>query len=279
MKSFRRVVQALLTAGAVSAALASVPALAQPLFTVSEGSVPGSLAQTVTADRISFEYQARIDQTVVGGSLAGAGDTFIEQGFLTKAAFGSPTGGSVPSQLNAAVAGFGYGMYGVFTITGEGDPFGVSGIHATFATLNMTLYIDPNQNTVLSVPGAGPVVPGGITADDYAIVNYTLNTGEAHIFNTLANGDFDTLLNMVLTIPGQSFFTSPVPFFTLENFGGNTETFTITSGDVNTGFTAFAAGGGIELFQTVPEPGSIALLGIGLLAAGMTRRRKSHNVA
>ena len=274
MKPFSRVFKLLLAASAVGAALTGAPASAAPLFTVNEGSVPGAIANLVTADRISFEYHASIVQTIAGGDgLAGVGDTFIEQGFLTKAAFGSPTGGSVPSQLNA-LGPAGYGLYGRFTINGEGDPFATTGVLATFSALTLTLFVDPNQNTVHTI--GGDVDP---TSEDFAIANYTLNVGQAHVFDGLANGDFDTLLNLTLTAAGQAFFMTPSPFFTLENFGGNTETFNITSGNTTTGFTALADGGGLELFVAVPEPASIALFGIGLLGLGMSNNRKNKNRA
>lgn len=278
MKSVSRFFRLLLCAVIGSAAIASVPALAAPLFTVNENSVPGTVpgSPLVVADRLSFEYQSRIEQTIVGGSLAGAGDTFVQQGFLTKAAFGSPTSGSVPSQLNANVLGFGYGMYAVFSITGEGDPLGnTGGILANFNTFNMTLYIDPAQDTTLAIPLSGAVVPVDASGDDYAVINYSLSVGQAHVFGGLANGDFDTILNATLTPLGALFFVDPSPFFSLENFGGNTQTFNITSGDTTNGFIASAAGGGLELFLAtpVPEPGTLALIGIGLLGMAMLRRR------
>jgi hypothetical protein len=275
MKVFKQKVGSLLTAGTLGALLASSPVLAGPLFVVDQ-TVAGSAGTVEGVDRISFEYHARIDQTIVGGSLAGGDDPFREDGFLTKAAFGSPTGGSVPSELNATG---GYGMYGLFTITGEADPLDpanplTGGIQANFGTLSMTLFIDPDQNTTLALSGAGPVVPGGTVTDDFAIVNFTLGAGEAHIFDGLANGDFDTLLNVSLTPNGQAFFVDPDPFFPLENFGGNTETF--AGGNLTTSFVATADGGGIELFQ-VPEPGTLALLGLGIMGMGLINRRRIKN--
>ncbi len=173
-------------------------------------------------------------------------------------------------------------MYGLFTITGEADPLDPANrwqaaSRQTSVPLVMTLFIDPDQDTALSLPGAGPVVPGGSVGDDFAIINFTLSAGEAHIFGGLANGDFDTLLNVSLTPQGQSYFIDPVPFFPLENFGGNTETF--TGGSLTESFVATADGGGIELFQTgqMPEPGTLALLGLGIMGMGFINRRRIKN--
>ena len=270
MKPLSSLLRFAISAAAIGAALISAPALAGPLFTVNEGSVPGTAANLVVADRISFEYHARVEQTIVGG-LGGGNDPFTQTGFLSKAAFGSPTGGSVPSQLNALN---GYGIYGLFSITGQSDTL-AGGIHATFQTLTMTLYIDPNQDTALSVSNVAgsPVNVGGVSGDDYAIVTYTLDVGEAHIFAGLAQGDFKALLNATLTPQGQLFFVNPDPFFPLESLSGNTNSF--IGGSLTDSFVAMADGGGLELFQAaVPEPGTIALLGIGLFGLGMTARRQ-----
>lgn len=270
MKKFSHPIRGSLLA---SLFVVAAPAFSAPLFSVYEGSIPGAYAQVINADRINFDYKSTIVQSIDGGSLAGLGDTFVETGFLSKGAFGSPTGGSVPSQLNANVGNFGYGLYAKFSITGEGDPFGnTGGILATFKTLSMTLYADPSQNTGLSLSS-----PSTGTADDIALANYTLQSGQAHVFGGLANGDFDTQLNVSLTAAGKSFFVGPTPFFSTENFGGNTQTFKIVSGDMTTGFTAETAGGGLELFAApVPEPETYTMLlaGMGMLGFIAARRRK-----
>lgn len=264
MRTFRTLAASAILAGASSAAFAF------PTFQVQESSIAGAAANLVTADRISFDYNATIDQTIVGGSLAGADDPFTEFGFFNKAAFANG-GAAVPSQLNA-LGPAGYGLYGLFTITGEADLGAAPGsIKATFQTMTLTLWADAGQDTTLAL-GAGSVIVGGTTGDDVKLADYTLNIGEANVFAGLANGDFDTLLNITLTPAGMAYFVSPVPFFPLENFGGNTET--ITGASLTTSFVANATGGGIELFQAVPEPTTVALLGMGLLGMGIGSKRR-----
>ena len=266
MDGISRSCRHLLTATALAAAVFCVPAVAQT-FQANEGTVPGASPNLVNADRISFNYEAMIDQTINGGVLDG--DPFTESGFLTKASFANG-GTAVASQLNGFGAG-GYGIYGLFTIDGTAAANG-TGITATFNNATLDLWIDPGQDTSLSFV-ANTATAGGTTGDDILIASYTLQSGEAHVFGGLANGDFDTILNLTLTPAGQAFFSSPNPFYTLENFGGNTET--LTGASLTQSFVAHATGAGTELFLApVPEPETYALMFAGLAALGFIARRR-----
>ena len=273
MKKLTRYPKKLLAACAIAAAATCGSALAEPVFRVQEGAIDGDV-NLVTADRLTFGYNSRISQTINGGSLAGADDPFTQNGFLSKGSFELGAGNAEPSLLNAPEQLGGYGIYGIFQILGEADPFGIGGILATVNSVTMTLYADRDQNTMLGFDGLNTVTRSNF-GDDAALANFTMIAAEAHIFGGLANGDFDSFLNMTLTPFGETYFVSPDPFYPIENFGGNIQTLTgvgLTSPNLTTSFVAQATGAGVELFQ-IPEPGMLSLFGLAALAMGAATRR------
>jgi hypothetical protein len=234
-------------------------------------------------DRVNFTYTARIEQSNDGGPLNG--DPFTEKGFANWTGYVNDSDGAVfGSTLNLD-----YQVYMVFSATGTAV-FDGTGIKATFTSFEVSIWMSDDGNTALALPAtnAGDVTNGGqaignglgANADDNLIATATLlSAGEANLNAGLANGDFEIIVSdLGLELFGESFLSDPSPFYSIMHFAGNTGN-VAPPGSPTEPFSSVATGDG-QLFFTVPEPGTLGLLGGGLLgAAALLRRRKAAKAA
>lgn len=199
-----------------------------------------------------------------------ADSTFAASTFATFTAANTPTGGFVSTGLGSQ-----YNLYAVFNSTGVvKTPTSFTGLLGTF-----DVYIDRNTDSVGTFGATGATsVAVSNTGDDTKIAS------SSHI--QFAQGDgvgspstsfiflFD---DFALTADGAKYFTSPIPFYMLVNVNGDFDGGLNATSPGTYGSNANPITGDVSAnFDRlqVPEPGSLALLGIGLAGLGLTQRRR-----
>jgi PEP-CTERM motif len=179
--------------------------------------------------------------------------------------------------LNGGVTGLNvdYGLYITFTLTDTltGGSMGAPGSSYNLTSLDFQVFADPFDNNTYTQASVSPLTPATVNVNGVDIL-----LGSGHLISGVAGFDAQggAFLNSTETYQntanGNLFFTQPIPFFTL----AFTE-FNNTLQGVSTDGTHIAitdASGGAD-FNRVPEPASLALIGLGLLAAGAAYRRRN----
>ena len=147
--------------------------------------------------------------------------------------------------------------------------------------LQASLWVDPTLATPTTFTSAdstgGPaIVAHG--ADSFQIATADLIVGVANI-NDLGGTGFNSTKNLqllLLNLQGTSLFTSPVPFYTMQFNEVNNTTPGVFIDPAGNFLAINQTSGGIDFNQPVqvPEPATLALLGIGLLGIGASRLRR-----
>ncbi len=115
--------------------------------------------------------------------------------------------------------------------------------------------------------GNDTLIATGSALSGQGTLDPSLNTcGQS---NGLNCGSFGSETSFALTAAGKLFFVSPNPFYNLSFQSGQLNNFTPSGTQEINGSLDVVFNEG-----EVPEPASIALLGLGLLGLGMSRRRK-----
>jgi len=252
-------------AGVASAAPTSVP------FTATSANVPGATSKTWTADELAGAYKEI--------AIIGAGNQVSASAYADFTSF--INAGTSIAAKNTRL-GVDYGIYALFT----SDATQVSPTNFVAGSGKFQLFMDVNLDTKRNLTG-GSYGLGGVIATKPGVG--TLNDSDdillatssdmrvtgpfASYGNTNPPPSFEfTFDNFALSSFGSQFFLSPNPFLItvsttgtvigLNNVAGNQD----VNGTLNLTFSND---------RSIPEPESLALVGLGLVGLVATRRRKT----
>jgi hypothetical protein len=164
-----------------------------------------------------------------------------------------------------------YGLYALFQGSGTFVTVGDE-TQFTLTSGGLDMYLDQfNPETDFTAPATGNLAWTTAGAGDDVLIatgSVISGAGRVECINQNENcGSFGQTTTFELTPTGSNFFTAPIPFYTVSFQSGQFNGFVV-------GGTVVINGSMDAWFGQVPEPGALALMGMGMVVLGFSVRRK-----
>jgi hypothetical protein len=253
-------------------------ATAAGVFTIDPTSINGTGTQ-FDADFVTGASSARIQRV-------DSTNDYTASGWIQFGSF--KLGGSVIStDITKLDSTTGYGLYATFTQTFTCPSALAVGVTCDVSTISLNVYADPGflDTFKLATLAADPTVTDVGSNDILLATANVVIAGTAGI-NSLGGAFENVNTNFILTTAGSNYFIKPVPFFNVafSNFNNSStgllcNTF-VSAANPCPGTPSIVAvndeNGGTTFERTaIPEPGTLALIGLGVLALGFMRKRNA----
>lgn len=238
----------------------------------------GDLSDTFTADKITGNYAETIVFTPID---ANSGNFVVRLRWVG--------GQFVANDGTSVLPGFDTGLnndYQVYALYEGQGSYSTSGTATTFTTDagigSLDVFLDPLagattfdfQGGAIDYTNIFDLSNGG---DDLLLASGTPLSGSGTLDPSLPTcgedgincGSFGTSTTFELSVFGTTFFIDPVPFYNLSFQSGQLNNFEVSGEQLINGSmdVVFAA--------AVPEPGTLALLGLSLAGLGFATRRRA----
>lgn len=288
MQAVKQALIATASAGALFALLGASPAMATPITytwnpaatsgtALSTPSAPLDLSPQFSGNDLTIKDYASINisnlSDVTESAILAVTDLGLVSPSVSAPGFVNGGGGGTLTAENGATP---YQLYFVVNSTSTLTPSGGGNLSGVFDTLTYTLYGDVGGTCAFGVSGA--TVSATCGADQQLVLatgSLTSNgVNQANIDAGIPAANADA--SIVAGANAGGFFVAPTNLALL-NFES---AFTNTGGQVISGGTNIiditGGGGNIDIVK-VPEPGTVAMFGFGLLGFGWFARRRAKN--